>query len=61
MSNKENDKEGNTGCFIIIFLVFAAGIPVTLAHTEEGPIGSMVIVIVEIVVAWYVAKALSNN
>ena len=37
MSNKDNGKKGNTGCFIITFLVIAAGIPSALAHAKEGP------------------------
>lgn len=61
MNDKENDKKGNTGCFIITFLVIAAGIPLTLAHAKEGPIGSVVILIFGIAIAWYVAKALSDN
>ena len=61
MSNKDNGKKGNTGCFIITFLVIAAGIHSALAHSKEGPIGSVVILIFGIAVAWYVAKALSDN
>lgn len=61
MSNKDNGKKGNTGCFIITFLVIAAGILSALAHAKEGPIGSVVILIFGIAVAWYVAKALSDN
>ena len=61
MSNKDNGKKGSTGCFIITFLVIAAGIPSALARAKEGPIGSVVILIFGIAVAWYVAKALSDN
>lgn len=56
-----DEKKGNTGCFIIIFLFIAAGIPATLASAKEGPIGSIVILILGIVVAWKIAKAISDN
>ena len=61
MNNKGNKNEKTTGCFIITFLITASGIPSVLAHAEEGPIGSTVILIFGVVVAWYVAKALSDN
>lgn len=61
MNDKEKDKKGNTGCSIIIFLAIASGIPSALAQAEEGPIGSAVILIFGIAVAWYVAKTLSDN
>ncbi len=61
MNNEDKNKKGNTGCFIITFLMIAAGIPAALAQEKEGPIGSIVIVIFGIAVAWSVAKAISNS
>lgn len=55
--NKENN--GGWGCFIIVFLMIAAGIPA--ATKGEGPIGTIVIVILGIALAWYIAKALSGK
>lgn len=52
MSNKDNEKKRNTGCFITTFLIIAAGIPKALAHAKEGPIGSVVFLILGIAVAW---------
>lgn len=56
----ENDKNGGSwGCFIIVFLIIAAGIPA--ATKGEGPIGTLVIVILGIALAWYIAKAMSGK
>ena len=49
--NKDDEKKGSTGCFIITFLVIAAGIPSALAYAKEVPIGSVVILIFGISVA----------
>lgn len=61
MSNKEDEKKGNIGCFIVLFLFIASGIPPALKHAKEGPIGSFVIIILGIALAWYVAKSLTKN
>lgn len=57
--NKKNNSNGSWGCFIIVFLMIAAGIPA--ATKGEGPIGTIVIVILGIALAWYIAKALSGK
>lgn len=59
MSNE--NKKGNTGCFIIVFLLIASGIPLALTQTKEDSIGAIVVVIGGIVVAWYLAKTLSDS
>ncbi|MDE6535946.1 MAG: hypothetical protein K2K82_08080 [Muribaculaceae bacterium] len=57
--DKKNNTNGSWGCFIIIFLFIAAGIPVAIKG--EGPIGTMVVVIFGLVVAYYIAKAMSGK
>lgn len=61
MNDEDKNERGSIGCFIITFLLIASGIPMALAQGKEGPIGSFVIVIFGIAVAWYVAKALSGS
>lgn len=56
-----NEKKNNPGCFIIIFLIISSGIFPALHSANEGPIGSFVIVILGICIAWSIAKALSDN
>ena len=56
-----DDKKGNKGCFIIVFLFIASGIFPLLHSANEGPIGSLVIVVFGICVAWGIAKSLSDN
>lgn len=46
--NKDDEKKGSTGCFIITFLVI---VPSALAYAKEGPIGSVVILILGIAAA----------
>lgn len=61
MAEKEgndNDKAG-TECFVVIFLMLAAGIPA--ATKGEGPIGTFVIVVGGLALAYYVAKALTGR
>lgn len=57
MDNNEKGKE-NKGCFIITFIVIASGIFPALHSANEGPIGSFIVVILGICVAWGIAKAL---
>lgn len=61
MSNESDNgkKSGNIGCFIVIFLLIASGIPA--AAKGEGPIGVIVVVIIGLIVAYYVAKAVSGT
>ncbi len=55
----KRDKRWNMGCFIVMFIFIASGIP--LATKGEGPIGSFVIAIIGLIIAYYVAKAISNR
>lgn len=55
----DNKNNGSWGCFIITFLIIAAGIPA--ATKGEGPIGTIVVVILGLAIAYYVAKALSGK
>lgn len=60
MGEKEsNDDKVGTGCFVVLFLMLAAGIPA--ATKGEGPIGTFVIVVVGLVIAYYIAKALTGR
>ena len=57
---EQNDKgKGGIGCFIVTFLMIAAGIPA--ATKGEGPIGTIVIVIGGLALAYYMAKALTGR
>lgn len=56
--NKEK-KNSSIGCFILVFLLIAAGI--SAATKGEGPIGTLVIVIMGVVVAFAIARAVSGN
>lgn len=56
-----NDKKGNKGCFFIIFIFIASGIFPALHSANEGPIGSIIIVVFGIIAAWGIAKVLSDN
>lgn len=57
--DKQNNSNGSWGCFIVIFLLIAAGIPA--ATKGEGPIGTIVVVILGLVLAFYIAKAMSGK
>lgn len=57
--SEEKKNNGSWGCFIVIFLLIAAGIPA--ATKGEGPIGTIVIVIGGIALAYYIAKAMSRK
>ena len=57
--DKKNNSNGSWGCFIVIFLFIAAGIPD--ATKGEGPIGTIVVVILGLVIAYYIAKAMSGK
>lgn len=48
-SNNSNNKKGSIGCFIVMFLLIASGIPA--AVKGEGPIGTIVVVIFGLIVA----------
>lgn len=56
---RNRDNRWNIGCFIVMFIFIAGGIPV--ATKGEGPIGTFVITIIGLVIAYYVAKAVSNR
>lgn len=57
--SEDKKNNGSWGCFIVIFLLIAAGIP---APTKgEGPIGTIVIVIGGIALAHYIAMAMSGK
>lgn len=57
--NTNEDKKGSWGCFIIVFLLIAAGIPAAIKG--EGPIGALIVIILGLVLAYYIAKALSGK
>lgn len=57
--DKKNNSNGSWGCFIVIFLFIAAGIPA--ATKGEGPIGTIVVVILGLVIAYYIAIAMSGK
>lgn len=56
-----NDRKENNGCFIITFLFIAFGIFPALKSADEGPIGSFIIGLFGICVAWGLAKAISDK
>lgn len=56
--NKDSDRNLNIGCGVIVFIFLICGIPA--ATKGEGPIGSIVITIGSIVIAYYISKALAN-
>ena len=68
MDNKDKDEQekgkekrkGSIGCFVVMFLVIASGIPMAVKHEGEGSVGVIFIVIFGLAVAWYVAKAMSG-
>lgn len=59
MEEQNDNGNGGIGCFIVTFLMIAAGIPA--ATKGEGPIGTIVIVIGGLAVAYYMAKALTGR
>lgn len=57
---EQNDKgKDGIGCFIVAFLMIAAGIPA--ATKGEGPIGTFVVTIGGLAFAYYIAKALTGR
>ena len=59
MEEQNDNGKGGLGCFIVTFLMIAAGIPA--ATKGEGPIGTIVIVIGGLALAYYMAKALTGR
>ena len=59
MEEQNDNGKGGIGCFILTFLMIAAGIPA--ATKGEGPIGTIVIVIGGLALAYYMAKALTGR
>lgn len=59
MEEQNDNGKGGIGCFIVTFLMIAAGIPATTKG--EGPIGTIVIVIGGLALAYYMAKALTGR
>lgn len=59
MEEQNDNSKGGIGCFIVTFLMIAAGIPA--ATKGEGPIGTIVIVIGGLALAYYMAKALTGR
>lgn len=59
MAEQKDDKKGGIGCFILVFLMFASGIP--LATEGEGPIGTFVVVVIGLIGAYYLAKVLTGR
>lgn len=56
--NNNEEKKTGFGCFIVTFLLLIAGLPAAIKG--EGPIGTSVIIIVGLVLAYYLAKSLSG-
>lgn len=54
----KNDKPG-WGCFALTFIMIASGIP--MATKGEGPVGTTVIIIAGLAVAFFIARALSGR
>jgi len=55
--NNEKDKDKDKGClFIIVFLIFAGGIPFAIDSAGEGPIGNFVIVAGGLTIAYLIAR-----
>ena len=59
MEEQNDNGKGGIGCFIVTFLMIAAGIPA--ATKGEGPIGTIVIVIGGLALAYYMAKDLTGR
>lgn len=59
MEEQNDNGKGGIGCFIVTFLMIAAVIPA--ATKGEGPIGTIVIVIGGLALAYYMAKALTGR
>ncbi len=59
MEEQKDDKKGGIGCFILVFLMLASGIP--LAAEGEGPIGTFVVVVIGLIGAYYLAKVLTGR
>lgn len=59
MEEQNDNGKGGIGCFIVTFLMIAAGIPA--ATKGEGPIGTIVIVIGGLALAYYMAKVLTGR
>ena len=59
MEEQNDNGKGGIGCFIVTFLMIAAGIPA--ATKGEGPIGTIAIVIGGLALAYYMAKALTGR
>lgn len=59
MEEQNDNGKGGIGCFIVTFLMIAAGIPA--ATKGEGPIGTIVIVIGGLALAYYMAKTLTGR
>lgn len=57
MAEQKDDKKGGIGCFILVFLMLASGIP--LATEGEGPIGTFVVI--GLIGAYYLAKVLTGR
>lgn len=59
MEEKQNKNDkGSIGCFIACFFWLAIGIPA--ATKGEGPIGTIVIVIVGLAISYYFARTMSG-
>ena len=59
MEEDNKNGQGGIGCFIVTFLVIASGIP--MAIKGEGPVGTIVIVLGGLALAYYLAKTLSGR
>lgn len=59
MEEQNDNGKGGVGCFIVTFLMIAAGIPA--ATKGEGPIGTIVIIIGGLALAYYMSKALTGR
>ncbi len=59
MEEKKDEKNGSFGCGVAMFIFTAAGIP--FAVKGEGPIGSLVITIFGLVIAYFFAREVSNG
>lgn len=57
----DEDKKGKTGCFIVTFLLILSGLPAALSHEDSvRTLGIIPMVIIGIIVAYHVAKAVSD-
>lgn len=58
----EENKKGNLGCFIIVFIIIASGIPLALKNKENVELFGMIpIIIIGLIIAYYIAKAMSDG